>query len=296
MMNLFILYYCAFALLLPTITALELPTYPGLRTNTSRPGLLQIAFNNTSSAINVWSQDALSGLTDIVRRLRNDTETKVLLFTSDKPFYFMAHLDLTIQPFDVTIAQRTAELLHNMTNLNQVTIGAVNGVARGAGNEFLVSLDMRFAVKSHTRLGQPEIGLGLIPGGGGSQYLPRLIGRGRAFEYLLTGQDVLAEEAERLGWINKAFDKEGEMEAYVDEIVSRLVLFPVEALGLIKQSVNIASRPQLADTVGDANRFLQTASRPMAQKLIGDFLELTANQSAGDIELYLGDNVRLLYD
>lgn len=76
---------------------------------------------------------------------------------------------------DTTIAQRTAELLYNMTQLNQVTIGAVNGVARGGGNEFLVSLDMRFAVKSHSRFGQPEIGLGLVPGGGGSQYLPRLI-------------------------------------------------------------------------------------------------------------------------
>ncbi|WP_369334853.1 enoyl-CoA hydratase/isomerase family protein, partial [Vibrio cholerae] len=70
---------------------------------------------------------------------------------------------------------------------------------------------MRFAVKSHARFGQPEIGLGLVPGGGGSQYLPRLIGRGRAMEYLLTGKDILAEEAERYGWINKAFDSSDTM-------------------------------------------------------------------------------------
>lgn len=197
---------------------------------------------------------------------------------------------------DTTIAQRTAELLYNMTQLNQVTIGAVNGVARGGGNEFLVSLDMRFAVKSHSRFGQPEIGLGLVPGGGGSQYIPRLIGRGRAMEYLLTGKDILAEEAERYGWINKAFDNSDTMDAYIDEILSLLVLYPTSALGLVKQSVNVASRPQLSDTVGDANRFLQAASQPDAQKMIGKVLALTENQSAGDIELYLGESIPLLYE
>ncbi|KAJ4341915.1 hypothetical protein N0V95_007100 [Ascochyta clinopodiicola] len=182
-----------------------------------------------------------------------------------------------------------------MTNLDQVTIGAVNGVARGGGNEFLVSLDMRFAVKSHSRFGQPEIGLGLVPGGGGSQYLPRLIGRGRAMEYILTGKDVLAEDAERMGWINKAFDSDREMTAYIEEILSVLVLYPTSALGLIKQSINAASRPQLTDTVGDANRFLQAVAKPAAQTLIGALLELTHNQSAGDVEMYLGESIPLLY-
>lgn len=182
-----------------------------------------------------------------------------------------------------------------MTNLPQVTIGAVNGVARGGGNEFLVSLDMRFAVKSHSRFGQPELGLGLVPGGGGSQYLLRLIGRGRAMEYILTGKDVLAEDAERMGWINKAFDSNREMDAYIDEILSLLVLYPTSALGLAKQSINVASRPQLADTVGDANRFLTTVSQPAAQTVMGSLLEFTRNQSAGDAELYLGENIPLLY-
>ncbi|CAN9393572.1 unnamed protein product [Alternaria alternata] len=282
--------------LVSSVAALSLPTYRGLRTDQSRAGVLQIAINNTDSEINVWSEDALTGLTDIVQRLKNDTETKVVLFTSDNPLYFMAHLDLLIQPFDPTIAQRTAELLHNMTNLNQVTIGAVNGVARGGGNEFLVSLDMRFAVKSHSRFGQPEIGLGLVPGGGGSQYLPRLIGRGRAMEYILTGKDIHAEDAERMGWINKAFDSDREMNAYIDEILSVLVLYPTSALGLIKQSINIASRPQLVDTVGDAKKFLEAASEPAAQAMIGNLLELTHNQSAGDVELYLGESVPLLYN
>lgn len=183
-----------------------------------------------------------------------------------------------------------------MTQLNQVTIAAMNGVASGGGNEFVSSLDMRFAVKSRTRFGQPEIGLGLVPGGGGAQYVPRLIGRGRAMEYLLTGKDILAEEAERYGLVNKAFDNESTMDAYVDDILSRLALYPVSALGLIKQSINAATRPTLSDTVDDANRFLQAASQPAAQALMGRFLELTNNQSDSDIELFSGESIPLLYE
>ena len=86
-------------MLLSTVVPLDLPIYPGLRTNQSRPGVLQIAFNNTQSEVNVWSQDALTGLTDIVQKLQNNSEIKVVLFTSDVPLYFMNHLDLLIQPF-----------------------------------------------------------------------------------------------------------------------------------------------------------------------------------------------------
>lgn len=171
----------------------------------------------------------------------------------------------------------------------------MEGVARGAGNEILVSLDMRFATKTHTLLGQPEIGLGLIPGGGGSQYLPRLIGRGRAMEYILSGKDIGAEEAERIGWINKAFDTAGEMDGYIDDLISRMVLFPLTALGLAKQSINSASRPQLVDLLADSDRFLQAASNPVAQGLIVRALETTANQSAGYVERFLGEALPLLY-
>lgn len=309
-------------LLLSTVIALDLPIYSGLRTNQSRPGVLEIAFNNTKSEVNVWGEDTLSGLSDVVQKLQNDTEIKVVLFTSDVPLYFLNHLDLLIQPFgkyiftkpfvtfqstilfptnislttlDTTIASRTIELLFNMTNLQQITIGAVEGVARGAGNEFLVSLDMRFATKTHTLLGQPEIGVGLIPGGGGSQYLPRLIGRGRAMEYILSGKDVGAVEAERIGWINKAFDTTAEMNGHIDDLISRMVLFPIQALGLAKQSINVATRPQLSDLLGDSDKFLQ-ASSPASQALIGKSLELSANQSDGDIERFFGEAIPLLYN
>ena len=118
-----------------------------------------------------------------------------------------------------------------MARLKQVTIGAVNGIARGGGNVFFVSLDMRFAFKSRAQSRQLDIGLDLVSDGGGSQYLPRLIGRGRAMEHILTGKDILAEEAERYGWVKKAFDNSDTMDAYIDEILSLLVLYSTSALG-----------------------------------------------------------------
>lgn len=99
------LYISTMSLLWSTVLALDLPDYPALRTNQSRAGVLEIAFNNSQSEVNVWGQDALTGLTDIVKRLQNDTETKVVLFKSDIPQYFMAHLDLLIQPFGKSAAK-----------------------------------------------------------------------------------------------------------------------------------------------------------------------------------------------
>ncbi|KAH7349224.1 enoyl-CoA hydratase/isomerase family protein [Pyrenochaeta sp. MPI-SDFR-AT-0127] len=284
------------SLLLCTATGLELPTYPGLRTDQSKMGVLEIGFNSTTSEINAWGQEFVSGLTDIVSRLQNNTEIKVLLFKSDKPQYFIPHLDLLINPPDPTIVPRTVDLIYNITKLPQVSIGAVNGIARGGGNEFLTALDMRFATKPHARFGQPEVASGIIPGAGGNQFLPGLIGRGRAMEYILSGKDVEAEDAERMGWINKAFDSERQMDAYIDELISRLVLYPVYAFGLAKESINIRTRPQLSEIQGDTDRYLRAAANPIAIGVFPRTLEVLNNQSAGNPELFLGEYLPLLWE
>ncbi|KAH6724416.1 enoyl-CoA hydratase/isomeras-like protein [Leptodontidium sp. MPI-SDFR-AT-0119] len=283
----------AISLVISTIAGLDLPVYPGLRTNQSRPGVLEVAFNNPP--VNVWGLDAVAGLTDIVQRLRNDTETKVVLFTSDVPRFFVNHLDLLITPFDPTIAHRTAELLFNLSSLNQITIAAVEGKCRGAGNEFLTSLDMRFATTTHTLMGQPEIGLGLIPGAGGSNFLPRLIGRGRGMEYVLSGKDIGATEAAEIGWINKAFETTQAMNGHIDDLLSRFVLFSLPAIGLAKQSVNAATRPTLSELTADADRFLQTLNNPDVPVLIGKALALAQNQTDTVAENFFGETIPLLY-
>ncbi|KAM0277195.1 hypothetical protein ACHAQH_005978 [Verticillium albo-atrum] len=115
------------------------------------------------------------------------------------------------------------------------------------GNELLMALDMRSASTPKTLLGQIEIGTGLIPGGGGSQHLLRLTSRGRTMEYLLSGNDITAREAERIGWVNKSFCSSEEMDAYIDSLTSRMRLFPGAPLTAVKEAVNHATRPTLED-------------------------------------------------
>ncbi|GFF79923.1 hypothetical protein CNMCM8927_000699 [Aspergillus lentulus] len=282
-------------LLTPLVVGLDLPNYEGLLTS-QKPGVLEVTFHNRHSTTNLWNRDTLFGLTDIVRRLQNDNETKAVVFKSDVPKYFLNHLDLQIEPFDPTVASRTIELLYNMTNLPQVTIAAVEGIARGAGNEFLISLDIRFATKAHTLLGQPEVGMGLMPGGGGGQYLPRLIGRGRAMEFILSSKDVTAEDAEEMGWINRAFDTSAEMHAHIDNLVSRLVLFPLGSLGAAKQSINRATRPPLEDLLMDAESFLERLANPAVQTTIARALTATSNQSDSYGEQFLGEAIPTFYN
>ncbi|TGO44958.1 hypothetical protein BCON_0438g00030 [Botryotinia convoluta] len=260
----------AFSTLLSTIVALDFPAYPGLRLNQSRAGVLEVAFNNPP--VNVWGLDTINGLTDIVQRLRNDTLTKVFLFTSDVAGFFVNHLDLLITPFDPTVGHRTAQLLFDMSTLDQITIAAVEGKSRSAGNEFLTSLDMRFATTTHTLMGQPEIGLGIIPGAGGSNFLPHLIGRGRAMEYILSGNDIGA----------------------VDGSIRFSNSLP-KSIGLAKQSINAATKPTLAELMEDADRFLQTLANPDVPVLIGKALALSQNQTDTVAENFFGEVIPQLY-
>ena len=162
-----------------------------------------------------------------------------------------------------------SRLIYNISQLPQVTIGAVEGRARGAGNELLVSLDMRFAVKNDTLFGQPEVGSGTIPGGGGSQFLPGLIGRGLAMEYILSANDI-------------------------DGLKNRFALFPQGGLSAGKTAINRRTTPTLEDLQGDVSLFLERIEDPIVQ-------ELTAKGSAGnetsafELELNLGENILTLY-
>ncbi|KAH8585887.1 ClpP/crotonase-like domain-containing protein [Bisporella sp. PMI_857] len=261
-------------LLLPKALALDLPKYAALKTSQNN-GILEITIHNPASAVNVWSQDTQSGMTDIVRRLQGDNTTRVVIFKSDVPRFF--------------------SLMYNISNLPQVTIGAVEGRARNAGNELLMALDMRFAVKHDVLLGQFETGVGTFPGGGGSQQLPRLIGRGLAMEYILSSKDITPKEAEKIGWINKAFDSSKEMYAYIDELTSRLILFPRGGLVAAKQAINLRANPSRDDFSHDVALFNPLLSNPDFPRILSRIIALTNNGSLGEVELNFGRDVVLIY-
>ncbi|KAG9250040.1 ClpP/crotonase-like domain-containing protein [Emericellopsis atlantica] len=265
------------------------------RPTSQHDAILEITLHNPVSDVNTWSQDIQVGMTDIVRRLQADNETTMVIFKSDVPRFFMNHLDPQILTIDNAVENFSA-LMYNISMLPQITIGAVEGRARNAGNELLMALDMRFAVQHDVLLGHFEVGLGTFPGGGGSQQLPRLIGRGLAMEYILTAKDITPKEAEKIGWINKAFGSAKEMYDHIDEITSRLTLFPRAGILAGKQAINLRANPSRADYEHDVNLFNPLLANPDFPQILSRVLELTNNVTLGKVELNFGREVVRIYE
>jgi len=123
-----------------------------------------------------------------------------------------------------------------------VSIAKIRGRTRGIGNEFVLACDMRFASRQSALFGQPEVGVGLIPGGGALEWLPRLVGRSRALEIVLSADDFDADVAERYGWVNRTLDDKG-LDSFVDALVRRLASFDREVLAAAKAQINRFGTP-----------------------------------------------------
>lgn len=125
--------------------------------------------------------------------------------------------------------------------------------------------------------------------------MPQLIGRGRAFEYLLSGNDIDAGSAEKYGWINRMFNSSSTLDAYVNDLAARIALFPREGLIAAKACVNLITRPTKEDLAFDSNNYSSLVSLPDAQQLFGKFLILTKNETDVEVELNLGAEVVKMY-
>src|SRR5580704_5888111 len=144
------------------------------------------------------------------RELEVDDSVRVVVLQSALPDFFIAHSGLgrvgaapkrASHTRNFRLTQMIGERFRNMP---KVTIAKIEGRARGGGNEIALAMDMCFAAVGKAIFGQPEVAVGLVPGGGSTQRLPRLVGRGRALEVLLGCDDFPAELAERYGYINRA--------------------------------------------------------------------------------------------
>ena len=158
-----------------------------------------------------------------------------MVFRSADPDYFISHVDLTrIAEYRQEAAKLTGEpsialLFRHLSASRLVTIAQIEARVRAAGSEFVLACDMRFAARESAIFGQSELAFGLLPGGGAMQHLTRLMGRGRALEVMLSGEDYDAELAERYGWINRAFDAD-ELGDFVHSLAHRIGRFPAAAL------------------------------------------------------------------
>jgi enoyl-CoA hydratase/carnithine racemase len=234
---------------------------------------------------NLMDMPLLQELDRFSREVQDDQDVRVVVIQSADPDFFMAHVDVTfIQSYPTELPPKPTELnfvyqmFERFRTMPKATIGKLEGMARGGGSEFLLSLDMRFAALGRSILAQGETSIGIITGGGGSQRLPRLIGRGRALEVLLGACDFDAELAERYGYINRALPPE-ELTPFVEKLAYRIATFPAHAIALMKASVDAALLPVVPGLLEEAHYFNQSVITKEARGRLAKGLELGLQQS-----------------
>ena len=254
------------------------------------PSYWRVTFDN--GPVNVLDPDTVDQLAALIERIQKDADLTVVVFRSDKPGYFMAHWDFLSDNARVAGMQPGPTGLHpyadNVVRLSRLpvaTISEIRGRARGAGSEFVLATDIRFASEKAV-LGQFEVGVGAVPGGGPMARLGRLVGRGRALEILFGGDDVPAALAAEYGYVNRVIP-DAEIEGFTDAFARRIAAFDKVALTGIKQLVDVATLPDDAEFAAALKAYFATAGRPENQPFRQLLLENGLQQPDG-IEADLG--------
>lgn len=242
---------------------------------------------------NIFGPESIPMLDAVVTRMENDADLKVVVFESNIPDFFLTHYDF-VPPFEQTTSMpvgRTGlpplpDMLVRISRLPVVSIAKIRGRATGVGSELSLASDMRFASREKAVLSHFEIGAGFTPGGGPMSRLPRLMGRGRALEILLSGDDVDGDLAERYGYVNRALP-DLELDTFVDLLARRIASFDKQTLADIKALVNASTLPADKELGAEWDAFITSVQRPAAQSTIKKLLAIGLEKNA-DVERHLG--------
>lgn len=256
-------------------------------------GVAAVAIDNPP--INLFDMPLMEEMIRLGHDLEADDDVRVVIFESANPDFFIAHADITLiqqlpeaGPEKPTTLSFFHEMLEKFRTMSKVTIGKIEGRARGGGSELLLALDMRFAAYGAV-LNQPEVAIGIIPGGGGSTRLPRLVGRGRALEIVLGCEDITADVAERYGYINRALPPE-ELSPFVERLAQRIASFPVEAIALAKSAVDSGEGMTTPEALLEEEHcFNQALATQAARDSMKKFMEMGGQTR--EVELELGENI-----
>ncbi|NYT41437.1 enoyl-CoA hydratase/isomerase family protein [Sphingomonas sp. R-74633] len=261
---------------------------------TPAPGYLRATFLNPP--INLVDPDTIGELSALVTRLENDAETRVIVFDSGDPDFFLAHYDVLADKAKTAAMAKGPTGMHpwldvlvRISRAPVVSIASIRGRARGAGSEFALACDIRFASAEKAILGQFEVGVGAVPGGNPMARLAGLVGRGRALEIILGADDFPGELAARYGYVNRALP-DAELDAFVDRFARRLAGFDKAALAEAKQFVDQTSLPDDALFPPALDQFFRSTARPETRARMARLLE-AGLQTRSDVELRLGNHV-----
>jgi enoyl-CoA hydratase/carnithine racemase len=225
------------------------------------------------------------------KELEMDDSIRVVVVDSAIPEFFIAHSGLGrvgAAPKRVghTRTFRLTQMIgERFRNMPKVTIAKVEGRARGGGNEIALAMDMCFAAIGKAIFGQPEVIVGLVPGGGSTQRLPRLIGRARALELLVGCDDFSAEQAELYGFINRALPAD-ELTPFVERLATRIASFPAHTIGHVKAAVDLGVQGSLAEgLLVEAHESDLSVSSELSQALVAEALRVGAETYEGELDL-----------
>ena len=266
--------------------------YQNLRITLAQ-GVARVTLDN--GAINLLDKPLYKELIRLVAQLAADERVRVVVLCSANPDFFIAHFDVglilkfpVVLPAPAPDASPTLSPFHQLCEalrtMPKATIAVIEGRAGGGGSEIALSCDMRFALRGRAVFNQPEVALGILPGGSGTVRLSRLLGRGRAMEVVLGCDDVPAELAEAWGWVNRALPAD-ELWPHVDRLAARIASFPPHAVAAAKACVLRADKGVVDDLHAEGAAFQATLGGEGTRAAMERFLATGGQTPAGERRL-----------
>jgi len=265
-----------------------------LRIDRRSRGHCRVTFDH--APINTITATTVAELAELVGLIEQDGDLNVVVFDSANPDFYLAHYDVENDPgrtaalgVGPTGLPAWTDVLVRLSRAPVVSVASIRGRARGAGSEFVLACDLRFASRENTLLGQFEVGIGLVPGGAPMARLARLAGRGRALEILLVADDLDGPRAAEYGYVNRVI-ADGRLDDEVDAMASRLARFDHDAIERTKSYVDRVTLPADDELSGPIADFRELFARPAQQAQWARLQELGLNTDS-DIERSLGRRV-----
>jgi enoyl-CoA hydratase/carnithine racemase len=259
--------------------------------NCISPAYWRIAFDNPP--LNVMGPEFVLEFRDVITALENDEQVKVVVFESAVEGYFLNHSDfhanideLKSIPQGPTGLEAWPDILVRIARAPFASIALIRGRATGNGSELALACDLCFASREKAVLSQWEVGVGLVAGGGPMARLPRRVGRNRALEILLTADDIRADAAERMGYVNRSVP-DADLDEHVDTLALRIASFDKWAIANTKRLVNEASLPPDVEISAGWDACMSSIARPVAQERIHALMQMGFHEP-GDAEDRLG--------
>jgi enoyl-CoA hydratase/carnithine racemase len=269
-----------------------------IRLSKASPAYWRVTFDNPP--LNLMGPEFVVEFGKIVTAIESDEQVRVVVFDSAVEGFFLNHSDFTVKleeltalPQGPTGLEAWPDILVRITHAPVVSISKIRGRATGNGSEILLASDMCFVSREKALLSQWEVGVGMVAGGGPMARLPRLIGRSRAMEVLMSSADISGDLAEAYGYVNRSLP-DAELDAFVDALATRISLFDKWAISNTKRLVNAASLPADVEMAAGWDACIASVGRPSTQARIKAFMDLGFHEP-GEAENRIGSYLEKLY-